>query len=682
MLNRRSILEERQTRSDFFAKASLDQIVKHSKTGHFLRDSVICTGEQLGECVYLVLNGRCEHRWKSREIDHQVIQAFRAGEVFGGMIDGLPERLRTEVVAVQDSVVLAMRMDDLVKAEAENPIERIFDEDKLPDSNTTFFFSASNRRVVGFVFLSDLLPSEKISENIASQLRAESEQDVLLVELLADTVGRPSTPGEFDHELDGMASLPGDIHRDEFGVHRLRLRLPAEPPDPDVLGELFRKLRRRFRSVIFAVQAGRIPASYLSTSVLKATRTCFFLRPDADDLYRLDLLLHELRPQMTSPVPPELKPVLCIAPGQTAGTFDEQIVNIGIPAPHFIRSCPQLAQRGSPIPETADEGLYHGDIRHIARDLNECLVGLALSSGGAKGFAHIGVIQVLEENGLDVDVVAGASMGAYVGSIWSHGHDGERLEALAREMEGKRAMWSLIDPVIFPWQGILRGFAVKRRLQKSIGAAQFADLPRTFRAVAAHLDTMERKVFATGEVASAVHASIAVPGICIPVRVDGEVYIDGGIVDPVPTDVLQEMGVRKIIAVNTIPTPERIHQCLQIERELARLHPEKSRSFIRKLLPSKMYINHYTDGNVLEILMHSTHGAQMRLAEASSRRADVTLRPDICDDRWMDFRNPGLYIKAGREVALRHLDEIKTLIKGKEASHEVEPAARAMAAIV
>jgi NTE family protein len=189
-------------------------------------------------------------------------------------------------------------------------------------------------------------------------------------------------------------------------------------------------------------------------------------------------------------------------------------------------------------------------------------------------------------------------------------------------------------------------------------------------------------VFSPGVVASAVHASIGVPGIFIPVRIGEEVYVDGGIVDPVPTDVLQEMGVRKIIAVNTIPTPEQIHQCLQVERELARLNPNKSRSLIRKLLPSKMYINHYTDGNVLEILMHSTHGAQMRLAEASSRRADIALHPDICDDRWMDFRNPGLYINAGREVALQHLDEIKSLLSRKGASHENEPAPKSLAKII
>jgi len=74
-----------------------------------------------------------------------------------------------------------------------------------------------------------------------------------------------------------------------------------------------------------------------------------------------------------------------------------------------------------------------------------------------------------------------------------------------------------------------------------------------------------------------VHASIAVPGICVPVTIDGETYIDGGIVDPLPVDVLREMGVARVIAVNTIPTPDRIRYCLQAERELARRLRESAR---------------------------------------------------------------------------------------------------------
>jgi NTE family protein len=305
---------------------------------------------------------------------------------------------------------------------------------------------------------------------------------------------------------------------------------------------------------------------------------------------------------------------------------------------------------------------------------------LALSSGAAKGFAHIGVIQVLEENGIEVDVVAGSSMGAYIGSLWNYGHDGAELERLAREMEGRWALWSLIDPVFPPRQGFLRGFAIKKRLMRSIGAARFGDLVRPLRVVAGNLETLERVVFSNGEVATAVHASIAVPGICVPITIDGQAYIDGGVVDPLPVDVLREMGITRVIAVDAIPTPDRIRFGLQVEREQAKQAESKVRKLFRKV-PLDQQVNYFARGNLFEILMRSVQGAQIRVAEASCELADLVLRPAICDDRWSDCGNPAKFIRLGREVAEKHLEQIKALVSRKAATYERELAPEPMAEI-
>jgi predicted acylesterase/phospholipase RssA len=149
----------------------------------------------------------------------------------------------------------------------------------------------------------------------------------------------------------------------------------------------------------------------------------------------------------------------------------------------------------------------------------------------------------------------------------------------------------------------------------------------------------------------------------------------------VPVDVLQEMGVRKIIAVNAIPSSDRIAACQQAQRELAGNTERRARKLARKFLPFNQHVNYFARGNILEILMHSIHGAQIRMAEAGSRRADVVLRPDICSDRWMDYRSPGQYIAAGREIALRQLGEIKSLIQEKGTPYEFKPAPEPLAAI-
>jgi NTE family protein len=164
--------------------------------------------------------------------------------------------------------------------------------------------------------------------------------------------------------------------------------------------------------------------------------------------------------------------------------------------------------------------------------------------------------------------------------------------------------------------------------------------------------------------------------------VDGETFTDGGIVDPLPVDILREMGVTKVIAVNVIPTPERVRYGIQLELELARRNGTDGRKWFRKPLPLEQQVNYFARGNLLEILMRSVHGAQIRMAEASCPLADLVLRPDIYDDRWLDYRNPGRFITLGREVAERQIEEIKSLVARKEVIHEQNTAPQALATIV
>ena len=122
-------------------------------------------------------------------------------------------------------------------------------------------------------------------------------------------------------------------------------------------------------------------------------------------------------------------------------------------------------------------------------------VVLALSAGGAKGLAHIGVIQVLEENGIPIHAIAGSSMGAYVAAVWAAGHGGAAMERFAREVEGRWGFVRLLDPFLVPRSGFLRGDKTRRRLQGAIGDVTFAELPRPLRVVATNLRTLERVVF-------------------------------------------------------------------------------------------------------------------------------------------------------------------------------------------
>jgi len=210
-----------------------------------------------------------------------------------------------------------------------------------------------------------------------------------------------------------------------------------------------------------------------------------------------------------------------------------------------------------------------------------------------------------------------------------------------------------------------------------LGDRHFTELPRPIRIVATNLYTLDRMVFSSGEVASAVHASIAIPGVCAPVVIDGETYVDGAIADPLPVDVLEELGVNRIIAVNTIPTPTYMRCCVELEREQEALYGRRH-LLLRAL---NRQVNYFAPGNILDIMMRAVQGSQIRVAEESCRRADVVLRPLSMDARWYEFDKPTKYIALGRRVAEEHLEEIKSLVKKRAASYEYEVADRQMAGI-
>ena len=535
------------------------------------------------------------------------------------------------------------------------------------------------RQVVTLAFLSEHLPAALISERLARSLCDETKSSVVLVRFERQENGGATNNGRQPPCLDGEFHMPPRLNQAAAGFHSLELSVGSEPPSPSGIASLVSQLARHFGHVLIEVPATERSAPWLVECLVRSDLTYLFFQSNTESVRDADRMVREARTRCREGGV-HVKPIGCLAEGEPTEAIDLLVQRLATPVHMFIRGCPRvgLGEDASPISPT---GSFRADVRRLAREVGGRLVGLALSSGAAKGFAHIGVIQVLEENGIEVDVVAGSSMGAYVGSLWAHGNDGTELERLARELEARWSLWKLIDPVFPPRQGFLRGFAVKRRLMRSLGHARFADLVRPMRIVASNLATLERVVFSSGEVAAAVHASSAVPGICVPVTLDGETYIDGGIVDPLPVNALREMGVARVIAVNVIPTPDRIRSGLCAGRTPARHEKSRVRKLFRKLFPVNPQLNYFARGNLFEILLRSLYGAQIRVAEASCRMADLVLRPNICDDRWLDYRHPGKFIALGREEAERHLEEIKALVAGKEANHEPKPAPEAVATI-
>jgi NTE family protein len=268
-------------------------------------------------------------------------------------------------------------------------------------------------------------------------------------------------------------------------------------------------------------------------------------------------------------------------------------------------------------------------------------------------------------------------MGAYIAAVWAYGHDGATMERFAREVEGRWCWFRLLDPVLVPRSGLLHGEKTRRRLKATIGEADFSDLARPLRVVATNLNTLERVVFSSGEVALAVQASSAIPGICAPVRIGDEVFFDGGVADPLPVDVVREMGVDLVIAVNVIPTPAYLRCRMEFDHEQAMARNERLHGFKRILRRS---VDAVAQANLFSVMHRTLLGAQMRVAEQACKHADLVIRPLSFDGRWHDFHRPGKYIALGRRTAEEHLSDIKALIRRQTHEHRAAHHSMAVAA--
>lgn len=178
-------------------------------------------------------------------------------------------------------------------------------------------------------------------------------------------------------------------------------------------------------------------------------------------------------------------------------------------------------------------------------------IGLALGGGAARGFAHIGVIKMLESHGIVPDYVVGTSAGAVVGSLYAGGYDAFAMQKIAVQLDEKIfADWTLGG------RGLLKGEALQDFINQHLNKRPLEKLNKPFATVATDLNSGERVVFRTGDTGMAVRASAAVPGVFQPTQFRGRSFVDGGLTSPVPVQAVREMGADIVVAVDISDRPE------------------------------------------------------------------------------------------------------------------------------
>ena len=174
-------------------------------------------------------------------------------------------------------------------------------------------------------------------------------------------------------------------------------------------------------------------------------------------------------------------------------------------------------------------------------------IGLALGSGGARGLAHIGVIRALETHGIPIDYIAGTSIGSIMGSHYAAFPDHKKLMQLAYDFSNRKG-FSLVDLTLRG--GLIKGMKIESIIAEILEGATFETLKIPFAAVATDFNTAQEVILRTGDLVKAIRASISVPGFFQPVHYEGRLLADGGLSQPVPSNVVRSMGADIVIAVN------------------------------------------------------------------------------------------------------------------------------------
>jgi len=285
--------------------------------------------------------------------------------------------------------------------------------------------------------------------------------------------------------------------------------------------------------------------------------------------------------------------------------------------------------------------------------------GLALGSGGARGSAHVGVLKVLEENGIVPDVIAGTSMGAEVGGAYAAGASIDDIAAVWRETSPARFIRAILPTV--PWSGWSAGKEVPRTVQRLVGNPQIEDLGMPFAAVATDLSTGLPHPITSGPLCLAIRASVSIPGLFTPVWLDGHLLIDGGVSDPLPVDIARRLGADVVAAVDVLVDPQEV----KLSGIPALDYRDRILGIAKGLRASETGngASHRFHPSVFTVLFQMSTVFQKRVSDLllEVHPPDVLIRPDFGLDppSYGDVKDG---IEAGEAAARRALPQIKALL--------------------
>jgi NTE family protein len=611
----------------------------------FHKGQEICREGEPGDTFFVVASGELEVRGGPEQ---RLLNRLGPGDVLGEMALLFEDRRTATVQAARSARLLVLGRSDFNRFFAGNPrillhFSRLLSQ-RLA-ANARGEVARRTSTVIGVLGPAELKGKSLVAETLAALIKRFLGVDVLLVR--SRPLAALSRHGKKPLPLANLVSSSQDRVKSHLeiegeGPARLRLSVGTEDPAAQVRGyaTLVSHLGELFPYMVLDLGAA-------GPGVEEAAREV------SDSIVQL---AEEAGPGGEGAGAPQR--VYRILNRYNAGT---PAVPINHCEPFVLPRDAELADR--PLADAVGWLLAHPrspvavPLARLARKLLGMSVGIAVGGGAAFGISHVGVLKVFEEEDIPVDLLAGTSMGSIVAIGFASGISASEMLRIAREIGTKRTTLSALDFTLTK-PGILAGDRLIRVFSPLLGAVQgFEQLRYPCRTVATDIESGERVWIGDGPLDVAFRASCSVPMLWAPVRWRGRVLVDGSMNDPVPAEVVNEMGADVCIAVNVVPRLKK-----GVDNVLTRLWRRAS------LLNPLSYLGGDRDlPNMFDIYMNSLQTLQHELGNFKAISADIRIVPDLSDFTWIEFYRPEAIIERGAAAAEAALPEVKRVLAERRA---------------
>ena len=652
-----------------------DFILNRLKTETFAAGEVIVRQGDTGNSLYIVTHGLVKVTKREKDGTSRELARFRPGDYFGEMSLLAEQPRSADITSITDTTTLIFfkqDMDDILQAYPSVALhfskilsKRLRDVSQL---NLTPQRKIALIAVYGRAI--DPLLQAVLVVNLAASFTKELRKRVLLLDLgSAETYREPIFQMNADVLPPRSQAMPSNVlnevdlarfiktHSTGFHILPLAREFLRQPQlcEKDIT-PLIRKLERDYDYIL--INCAQETKKITQTAIERAD-VLLYLTPATDEAIQhcqkdVNLFIQGRETQTE---------LLIGVVQQEHQTIPARVLEETL-APHQFLSIfeqtdliEQFLRKGHPFVYEHPKSRIARSLQRVTRKIGKVQIGLALGSGAARGFAHVGVLKVLEAHDIPIDMITGCSMGAFVGGFYAAGVTVQELEEMVLNYRNRRRVRRTIFDVTLPLYGFSKGNRLARFMRHSLGEMTFDDVQIPFAAVATDISNGNEIVLRNGVLWQALRASGSVPVLFEPYKLEGRYLIDGSITNPLPTDILVERNLDIILASSVTAVKAVLKRP---SSEAIGTAPEPPRASFLSFLSRK---RNYT---IIDALTRSLGIMSAANTLQKSRLADVDIRPNVAEIDWGDFHRGDELIAAGEQAAEEAIPSILALLHKKD----------------